>query len=194
MLFRSMLAFELAKRLEKVSRVSFLGCMNLPPHIKLRMRQLTWNSCLVHLALFLGLVGKSEAEELEGVCQSASRHDTKLHVRKAASSDRMAELRLTESALYSWTDVAYRLQSMAVDYEPSGAVSTMDIFYAAPLRCVAMDMADWRENHLGRWRDFCSSPPSFWHIVGATHYEMLGLEHVEASARAIRSALAARGA
>jgi acyl-CoA synthetase (AMP-forming)/AMP-acid ligase II len=49
--YGSMLAFEVAKVLEHGGDdVRFVGAFNLPPHIKLRMRQLDWTKCLLHLS------------------------------------------------------------------------------------------------------------------------------------------------
>ena len=75
--YGAMLAFETAKLLESSSsededgdgkgegdEVRFLGCFNLPPRIKTRMRQLDWKSCLLHLAYFLDLIGADAATRL----------------------------------------------------------------------------------------------------------------------------------
>jgi pimeloyl-ACP methyl ester carboxylesterase len=51
--YGSMLAYETAKMLESNGdQVSFLGVFNLPPHIKSRMRQLSWVECILHLSYF----------------------------------------------------------------------------------------------------------------------------------------------
>ncbi|KAG8156948.1 hypothetical protein KVR01_013170 [Diaporthe batatas] len=67
--YGAMLAFETAKRLDgtadvgKGQTVRFLGSFNLPPHIKTLMRWLCWNSCLVHLANFVGLATEDFLEK-----------------------------------------------------------------------------------------------------------------------------------
>jgi thioesterase domain-containing protein len=49
-----MIAFETTKLLNSHDDgVKFLGAFNLPPHIKLRMRQLNWANCVLHLSYFL---------------------------------------------------------------------------------------------------------------------------------------------
>lgn len=191
--YGSMLAFEVAKRLEShhVS-VRFVGCFNLPPHIKTRMRELKWNSCLMHLVYFLNLVQESEAESLEDSLRAASRADAMTRVLKSVDRDRMKALGLEERDLGNWTEVAYGLQSMATDYEPNGRVSGMDVFYAVPLKAVAAGIDDWLSSHLGRWREFCSSRPVFHHVGGA-HYTMIGPDHVKSFSQTLKLAMAGRG-
>ncbi|KAI1074272.1 acetyl-CoA synthetase-like protein [Whalleya microplaca] len=71
--YGTMLAFEIAKKLEgaESQEVRFLGSFNLPPHIKTRMRQLSWNVCLIHLAQFLDLVCEACVDE-EVSCNSST--------------------------------------------------------------------------------------------------------------------------
>ena len=49
----------------------------------------------------------------------------------------MAELSLSVEQLTNWTNLAFALQSMARDYDPSGEVEAIDVFYYEPLAIVA---------------------------------------------------------
>lgn len=192
--YGSMLAFEVAKKIESKgleASVRFLGCFNLPPHIKSRMRQLNWNSCLIHLAYFLSLIDESEAERLEESVGSTSRAEAMTRLMGSVDGHRMKELGMGEKHLKAWAEVAFGLQSMAVDYEPHGQVSGMDIFYAVPLRAVATNMEEWLHNHLGQWRDYCKSEPSF-HFANGAHYTMIGPDHVKSFSQILKRALRAR--
>ncbi|KAM7195869.1 hypothetical protein V8F33_006518 [Rhypophila sp. PSN 637] len=186
--YGAMLAFEVAKRLEDVK---FLGSFNLPPHIKTRMRQLGWSMCLLHLAQFLGLLTERIVEDETSSDTYRSRgHESALHrVVELSVKSRMAELGLTRDSLARWTDVAYGLQSMAADYEPSGAVDSIDVFHAEPLKVAASSREAWVTEHLGRWADFSRTTPRL-HAVGGAHYTMLGAEHVGLFARKLKQALA----
>jgi hypothetical protein len=70
------------------------------------------------------------------------REEVIAHVLSKAPADRMAELGLDAAKLTNWADLAYSLQSSAIDYEPTSSVQSMDVFCATPLTTVARDMED----------------------------------------------------
>ena len=187
-----MLAFEVAKSLEgRGDRVPFLGCFNLPPHIKSRMMQLDWTNCLVNLTYFLDLTTEQQAHQLAPLLRMMAKPQAIAHVLAMASSTRVSELSLTPEGLENWTELAYGLQSMALNYEPTGSVSAMDVFYCTPLAIVAATKTEWREGHLSQWRDFCRTEPRY-HEVDGEHYTMIGREHVLGFQKVFQKALKAR--
>ncbi|KAF2280227.1 acetyl-CoA synthetase-like protein [Westerdykella ornata] len=191
--YGTMLAFEIVKVLEsRGAEVPFFGSFNLPPHIKTRMRQLTWNVCLLYLACFLDLVTDEYAESIEGELRRLDRRQALQRLLNISDANRLAELGMDEQKLTKWTDVAYGLQNMAVDYEASGMISSIDVFHAIPLRVAASSRADWIENHLSKWEDFCRTSPRF-HEVGGEHYTMLSPTHVSRFSNTLNRALEARG-
>ncbi|KAI1141461.1 acetyl-CoA synthetase-like protein [Hypoxylon sp. FL0543] len=195
--YGTMLAFEMAKKIEGAGEeVRFLGSFNLPPHIKSRMRQLGWNMCLLHLAQFLGLVTEefteNEVAEKDSAYRQASRSEALTRVLELADGIRLRELGLGPQELARWADVAYGLQSMATDYDPSGSVGVIDVFHAEPLKVAAPSREEWVSKQLSKWSDFCRSEPRF-HEVGGAHYTMIGEEHVQSFVGKLRAALAARG-
>ncbi|KAI0023865.1 acetyl-CoA synthetase-like protein [Xylariomycetidae sp. FL0641] len=199
--YGAMLAFEMAKMIEKESAgdetVRFLGTFNLPPHIKARMRQLEWNMCLLHLAQFLGLVTEEHADQEAADERSpyrlASRQRALQMVLELAGESRMRDLGLGPEQLERWANVAYALPNMAVEYEPSGVVESLDVFHAEPLKIIGVSREEWVNQRLGQWRDFCRTEPRF-HLVGGGHYTMIGPDHVADFADKLRAALKARGA
>ncbi|KAI0008246.1 acyl-protein synthetase [Xylariaceae sp. FL0662B] len=194
--YGAMLAFETARKLEGVGEtVGFLASFNLPPHIKYRMRQLTWNMCLLHLGQFLGLIDEdvtNDTAENDTAYQTASRAVALSQMMALANAERLSELGLDEPALRQWADVSYRLQSMAVDYEPTGQVVRLDVFHAEPLAVAASSREEWVSQQLSRWQDFCQTELRM-HAVSGGHYTMIGPDHVESLANILRAALEARG-
>ena len=191
--YGSMLAFEVSKVLEaNGDEVRFLGAFNLPPHIKFRMRQLNWTECLLNLAYFLDLITESRAQSLSPEMAPLSRSEALAHIISIADEARWAELSLSTEALENWTGLAYGLQSMAQNYEPSGSVAAMDVFYAIPLAMVASSKGEWLEKHLSKWGEFVRGEPRFHEVDGA-HYTMIGPEHVFSFQKKLRGVLAARG-
>ncbi|PYH88927.1 acetyl-CoA synthetase-like protein [Aspergillus ellipticus CBS 707.79] len=191
--YGSMLAFEVGKVLEcQGDTVGFIGSFNLPPHIKSRMRQLDFKECLLHLAYFLDLMTEDHARDLATQLQGASQEHALEVVMAHADPVRAAELALSQEALLKWAGLAFGLQSMAVEYEPSGSIASLDCFYCIPLAVVASSKKQWREEHLSKWTDFTRSEPRF-HSVGGAHYTMLSPEHVFDFQKTLRHALENRG-
>ncbi|KAI1078168.1 acetyl-CoA synthetase-like protein [Whalleya microplaca] len=201
--YGTMLAFEMAKRLGadgpgEEEAVGFLGSFNLPPHIKMRMRQLSWNMCLLHLTQFLGLVTAAFADEESAApggdspYRRATRSAALAWILEAVDVSRMRDLGLGAGELARWADVTYGLQSMAVDYEPSGLVPSIDVFHAEPLKVAAPSREVWVTEHLSRWNDFSRSEPRF-HEVGGAHYTMIGPEYVASFSETLQAALKSRG-
>ncbi|KAK7180424.1 nonribosomal peptide synthetase [Paraphaeosphaeria sporulosa] len=191
--YGSMLAFEIAKLLEKNGDiVQFLGSFNLPPHIKTRMRTLDWTAGMVHIARFCSIITEQRSEELMLELRPLP-HEQQVALLLAESNPkRCAELALTQAGLHNWTDVSWSLQRIGWDYEPSSDVSHMDIFYCQPLKTVAKNRVEYRKNHLNRWVNFIRNDLKFWEVDGE-HYTMIGPEHVPKFQQTLKMALAARG-
>ncbi|KAH7384626.1 acyl-protein synthetase [Pyrenochaeta sp. MPI-SDFR-AT-0127] len=193
--YGTMLAFETAKRLEAGGdEVRFLGSFNLPPHIKQRIRTLEWNVCLLHLSHFLSLINEdvSDTLEVDTAYRSVTRTEAMRRVFDISYKPRWDELKLESDSLARWVDVAFGLQRMASDYDPSGWVGNLDVFYCTPLRAVAESRDIWLREHLSRWADFVHESPRF-HAVQGEHYTMIGAEHVVSFAQTLMEALKARG-
>ena len=191
--YGSMLAFEITKVLESNSdQVQFLGAFNLPPHIKFRMRQLDWVEVILNLSYFLDLIGEDYAHEISPEMHKLSHEEVLDFIISKALPARMTEMALDRQILSNWADLAYRMQAIAQDYDPSGMVTRMDVFYAIPLAAVAQNKRQWREQHLSKWSNFVATPPKFHEVEGA-HYTMISPTHVFTFQKTLRAALHARG-
>ncbi|KAL5354919.1 hypothetical protein BJX96DRAFT_161430 [Aspergillus floccosus] len=191
--YGSMLAFEVAKKLEaNGDEVRFLGSFNLPPHIKMRMRELDWKECLLHLAYFLDLITQKRSRELAVELDGLDQDTILQAIIDEADKDRYAQLSLSRPFLARWADVAYELHRIAGDYDPDGRIAAMDVFFSIPLAIAAASKSEWRNVHLSQWDDFTRSDVRF-HDVPGEHYSMIGPEHVFAFQKILRSALAERG-
>lgn len=196
--YGSMLAFEISKLLESEGEeVRFLGSFNLPPHIKERMRMLDWSAGLLHIAHFCGIIPESRAEALVGQLRGLARPEAQVATVLAESDPkRCAELALTSESLLTWTNVAWSMQEIGQEYEPTGSVSHMDVFYCQPLKVVAATRTEYRQTKLNRWIDFVREEGTEglrFHEVDGEHYTMIGSEHVGQFQRRLKKALTARG-
>lgn len=195
--FGGMVAFELTKLLEaEGDEVRYCGSWNLPPHIKLRMRELLWDECVIHLFYFVGLMDEATAYTHKAtLCElnaQGRRLDAIRHMRQHSDAARWHELGMDEEYYLHWVGIASAMQGLAVDYEPAGSVKWMDIFVADPLSHVAKDRQDWIESRLSAWRDFVRGGVRFHDVQGA-HYTMLNPEYVANFANTLRRVLRERG-
>lgn len=191
--YGSMLAFELSKMLEASGDVvQFLGSFNLPPHIKERMRMLDWTAGLLHIAHFCGIITEQRSEELVDELRELPQSEQVIKLLAESDQERCADLALTRESLGTWIGVAWSLQKIGWEYEPSGSVGCMDVFYCQPLKVVAGTRKEYRETKLNHWTDFVRNEVRF-HEVDGEHYTMIGPEHVFRFQQTLRKALVARG-
>lgn len=191
--FGAMLVFEVIKRLEENGdEVKFFGSFNLPPHIKDRMRQLDFIEVVSHLSYFLGLMTEEHSVKVGPMLHQYNRQQVLDYIIELAPPTRLVELGMDQVKLEKWASVASALQNLAIDYEPTGCCSSIDVFVAIPLAGVAKNKQDWIDNKLSKWKDFSWSEPKF-HDVDGAHYTMMGQEHVNSFQKKLKSALAARG-
>lgn len=191
--YGSMLAVEIAKVLEsELQGVDFLGVLNLPPHIKFRMRQLDWISVLLHLAYFLDLMTEEHAHAISPAMHLLSPEEVLSHVLEQSPPARLQQMALDADKLRKWTDISHGLHVIAHDYDPSSTVSKMDVFYAIPLAAVAKDKQDWLDNHLSKWDGFVRDEVRFHEVDGA-HYTMLGPDNILSFQKKLRGVLRERG-
>ncbi|KAL9640460.1 MAG: hypothetical protein Q9164_000279 [Protoblastenia rupestris] len=191
--YGSMLAFEISKILEESNdAVQFLGSFNLPPHIKDRMRMLDWTAGILHIAHFCGIITEQRSEELVNELRELPQPEQVAKLLAESDQQRCAELALTHKSLLNWTNVAWSLQKIGWEYDPSGSVSHMDIFYCQPLKVVARTRDEYRKTKLNHWADFVRDDVKF-HEVDGEHYTMIGPDHVLKFQQTLKKALAARG-
>ncbi|WP_436018426.1 AMP-binding protein [Trinickia sp. LjRoot230] len=169
-------AFEIAKMLESQGeRVSFVGSFNLPPHIKYRMDELDPIESAVNLAFFLSMIDKEQAHTLPAQLRAeAPEQDPLAYLVSIAPPDRLTELQIDLEKFRAWAALAQSLIELGRSYVPSGAVESMSIFYAIPLRG---SKEDWLNLQLRQWDSFSRSPNHYIDVPGE-HYTLMGAKHV----------------
>lgn len=180
-------AFSIAKALEQQGeQVDFVGIFNLPPHIRARMHELDFVEGAVNLAFFLSLVTKSQAADLNERMRRLGTREEQLELLWAeADDDRKAELDLDLAGFEAWVDLAQSLVDLGKEYEPSGDVQRLTVFYAIPLRGTKQE---WLDQHLRRWDDFSREPVRYVDVPGE-HYTMIGPDHVSTFQAILREEL-----
>ncbi|KAG2124829.1 atromentin synthetase [Suillus clintonianus] len=188
--YGGVVAFEVAKRLEAMGdEVQFTGLINIPPHIAPRMNEIDWTSGMLHLSSFLGLVAKHDADDLAPPLRPLTRQEQLEFVWKMSPPQRIVELQLTIEKLDKWVDLAGSLIDCGLDYNPSGSVSALDVFYAIPF---AGTKTDWLNNQLKPWSGFSRGEASYTDVPGE-HHTLMDIDHVPQFQKIFRSRLEARG-
>ncbi|KAJ5634737.1 Thioesterase [Penicillium herquei] len=191
--YGSVLAFEISKQLEAIGEdVKFLASFNLPPHIRDRMRKLDWTAGLVHIAFFCQIITEDHAEAFAPVLRGLPEDEQIDKLLAQSDPVRTAELGLTHDSLHTWVNVAFSLQKIGWNYDPSGSVSCMDVFFCQPLKDVASSREEYRYEKLNHWIDFVRDDLKY-HEVGGEHYTMIGPEHVPKFQQTLKNVMAARG-
>ncbi|KAI6027193.1 atromentin synthetase [Pisolithus marmoratus] len=108
---------------------------------------------------------------------------------KLSSPGRLVELQLTLEKFGHLVDLAHSLVECGKEYNPSGSVQSVDVFYAIPLRG---SKADWLKNQLKPWAGFSRSEPTYTDVPGQ-HYTLMDLDHVSQFQKTFHSRLEARG-
>lgn len=191
--YGSMIAFEMAKLLEADGdTVQFLGFLNLPPHIKERMRTLDWTAGALHIAQFCGIITDEQMANLRSDMLGLQKEQQVAHILAVSDRRRCEDLALTPEYLYTWTNVAWSLQKIGWEYDPSATVAYMDVFYCQPLKAVAQTRQEYRNTKLNHWVDFVRDEVRY-HEVDGEHYTMIDSKHVYKFQQTLKQAMEARG-
>jgi thioesterase domain-containing protein len=156
------------------------------------MIELDWTELLLNLVYFLGFITEDEAHAMSPEMHKLPQDEVLSRIMKVAPKDRLVELDLNEKKLQHWAALSSKLQGLAHNYDPSGVVNCMDVFYAVPLIAVGRDKGKWLEEHLLAWNDFVQSPVQF-HDVPGSHYTMMNQENVFELQKSMKAAMAKRG-
>lgn len=180
-------AFEIAKLLEaQGDEVGFVGVFNLPPRISDRMNEITFTDGAINLALFLELIGPADIEELTATLRPLPEADQLAHLVDHAPRRRLTELDLTVERFTTWVHLAQSMVHLGRDYEPSGSVGSVRVFYCTPLHG---SKQDWLDNQLRHWDEFTRHPNTYVEVDGE-HYTLMSPQHVQTFQATLRRHLA----
>ena len=196
------IAFDIAKSLEAKGKVvSFLGILNLPPHIKFRMNELSWTEVLLNISMFLSLIPSSALDPMRQKLKRAypdlATNDTKPQdplgpinwLFERSNKKRLLELDLEIGAFARWVNVAYEINRTGRTFEPTGCVTNAltSIFCAVPLPSMGT-REEFKRDRLSAWKDFSGNKFEMVDVDGE-HYTMLSEQHVASFATHLKEAL-----
>lgn len=180
-------AFEIAKRLEADGEeVKFVGVFNLPPRISGRMNEITFTDGAINLALFLELIEAGDIPELTATLRVMPEGDQLAHLIGQAPKRRLTELDLTLERFGAWVDLAQSMVHLGRDYEPSGSVGQVRVFYCTPLRGTKQE---WLDGQLRDWDEFTRESNRYIEVDGE-HYTLMSPQHVRSFQATLRRELA----
>jgi thioesterase domain-containing protein len=196
------IAFEIGKSLESKGKdVSFLGILNLPPHIQFRMQEISWSEVLLNIGMFISLISSSVLnsvrQELKHAFPELMANDGKpadpfgpinwLFAR--SDKKRLLDLDLEIGAFARWVNVAYEINRTGRTFEPKGCVKNAltSVFCAIPLPSMGT-REEFKRDRLSVWKEFSGRKFEMVDVDGE-HYTMLSEEHVSSFSAHVRGAL-----
>ncbi|KAH8114413.1 AMP-dependent synthetase and ligase [Phellopilus nigrolimitatus] len=200
--FGGAVAFEIGKKLESRGKhVSWLGILNLPPHIQFRMKELVWVEVMINLLMFLSLIPSSAFGPLKSDLYRVFPESKLTDEEPACAAQiidwlldrsdraRLDELSLNTSDFRRWAHIAYELSSSGRHYEPAGCVRSAltTVFCAIPLPSMGT-RDEFKRDRLSVWKDFSGDRFEMVDVDGE-HYTMLAEEHVVSFAEKMRNAM-----
>lgn len=173
------LALELAKGFEQAGdEVKFLGVIDQPPSIKMRMHYSNWTNVVLTLAAFLDIIDDKYAAEIYRSMSKLSNDAVLDHILSCTTPAHVKAVAITKQKLSNWALLALNKHTVARDYEPTGKVQSLDVFYAAaPDVFYANSSDEMLEKHIGKWESFVETTPRF-HRVSGTPNDMIRPVHV----------------
>lgn len=146
----------------------------------------------LNLGCFLDLYSEAYQVEISDEMHKKQPQEVLSFVMEQAPPARQAELSLTRPKMERWISLAHAMQNAARDYEPTGSVAHIDVFYCTPLASVSKDRQHWLEEYLGKWEDFSRGEPRFHEVDGA-HYTMLDSQNLHSFQKKLKAVLSKRG-
>jgi thioesterase domain-containing protein/acyl carrier protein len=191
--FGSILAFEITKTMEANGDiVQFLATIDQPPHFKERAKTYDWYEVVLTISFFMGLIKEDDAYALLPDMRQKTHDEVINHILTMANPDRLAEVCMTRQRLNNWAKLAYQLKVIAWEYDPTGIVANMDVFYTGPLPIVkAKNMTEWFNDYISKWMDFATDIK--FHEVKGTHRTMMSTPHASRFQKKLKTAMEERG-
>ena len=194
--FGSFCAFECAKIMEAAGdEVKLLAVLDQAPFQKQRARGYDWYETCMTIAFFLGLIGEEFTYKVLEGYHLLTHEQVLASIFAIAPKDRIAELGITLAKLDNWAKLALNSKRLVYDWEPSGVVSRMDVFYTGPLvgRVPANTVDEWFKGFISKWGPFVADGGVGWYEVGGTHRSMISPPHLAGFVRTFKKVMEERG-
>ena len=186
-------AFEITKLLEgDGSQVAFLGAFDSPPHIVPLVKPLDWSASTTMVAYFLDLVSEDSVDHIASSTNNCSHDEIVSHLLQVADPIQRDALGMDCVQLNAIIDITNAFANTAKDYEPSGRVRKVDVFYATPLVSVSRSREEWLQQHLLRWSDFSMEEIGI-HECAGEHARMIDTAHANSFYQKLQVVLDIRG-
>lgn len=187
----SIIAFEVAKLLEgECDKVALCGALDLPSNVSVMLGQPGFADILIQVSYFLELTTREHAFEIRDSLRKCTHEEALTHILELAPVNRREELHLDHPKLLKWVEISKSLIDMIVDYEPSGEVEAMDVFYAGTWGLIAQEI--WLGDYLKRWNGFTRTGARL-HACEGEHHTMLTAANIFSFQNTLKTVLRERG-
>ncbi|GKT65685.1 AMP-dependent synthetase and ligase [Colletotrichum tofieldiae] len=190
MSFGGTLAFELAKRFERMGkRVVFAGALDTPPNIAFLGSSGFLRFLLLDLLGVRSVLSPSDIHDLKSnLRMKPQEHFIELLFEKHGA--RLLEAGLTPARIEAWQNVLDGVIEMSLKYEAEGATETLDVFWAGPVVQWGFTEEEWSSS-IHKW-DGCVKSLKY-HRVKGDHLTLTSSEHIDDFQVVLNNALRCRG-
>lgn len=198
--FGGLLSFELAKMFEAAGdAVVFCGGIDNPPCLKPTIGQVRYRTLMIDVLPVVTTLTESEARTFAEETADLTDEQFYAHLFTKFSPEFIENMDITVPRLQAYGRVEDCMRLIAAEYEPEGAVGTMDIFCADPMPHFGATPEVWRREVLGGWRGFVREGEGEgeggvrFHEVGGTHISLIKEPLIGGFQRVVNGALEGRG-
>ncbi|TVY37659.1 Microperfuranone synthase [Lachnellula subtilissima] len=197
----SIATFEIAKQMKaQGDAVKFLGVLDQQPAVKEKARTFDWYKVVLHIAFFLDLMDEEYALSYLAEAQTLSHEDVLNHIMALAPASRLHELGMTKAKIDNWAHIAFGLKQIVCDYDPTGEVHCIDVFYTTPMApdgsALAVSLDEWFSRSISKWDGFVdvgSGGDARYHVVEGTHRTMISPPNLHSFHKIFTTAMEERG-
>ncbi|KAF2165794.1 hypothetical protein M409DRAFT_24081 [Zasmidium cellare ATCC 36951] len=192
--FGGLLCFELAKMFEEAGEsIVFCGGIDNPPNLKVTMGQVQYRTLMFEVLPVVTDMTEAESNSFKEETAHLSDEEFYEVLFTKFSPEFIENMDLTVPRLQAFGRVEDCMRLIVDKYEPSGQVSTTDIFRADPMPHFGSTPEVWKSEVLGGWRGFVKDENVAFHDVPGTHISLIKEPLIADFQRTLNEALEKRG-
>lgn len=189
--FGGITAFELAKRFEAAGdEVAFVGGLDNPPWISRLLTNTDLRAFIVEMLAYHKVIPRSQIESVQDRYEGVPEDEVADRIIADYKAENLASMGLTAEKIEDWNRVNNIARKVCKTYEPSGKVSSYEVFWCPPVKVWKIADDTWRD-YLHAWHEFIDNLT--FHRVAGDHFTMLEEENVGVFESALNGVLTARG-
>lgn len=192
--FGGLLSFELTKMFEAAGeKVVFCGGIDNPPSLKRTIGQVQYRSLMIDILPVVTDLTEEEALAFGAETADLTDEDFYAVLFNKFSPEFIENMDISVPRLQAFGRVEDSMRQIAIVYEPTGSVSSADIFCADPMPHFGATPEVWKRDVLGEWRNFTVNEDARLHHVLGNHINLIKEPLINDFQEVLKKALKDRG-